>query len=40
MFNKYNLKTHSNISIELQEARLQLSESKNLETLIIKEKFI
>ncbi len=38
MFNKYDLKTHSNMSIELQEARWQLSGPKTLETSITKEK--
>jgi len=40
MFNRYDLKTHPNMSVDLQEARLQLSGSKTLRTLLTKEKLL
>ena len=40
MFNRYNLKIHPNMSIDLQEARMQFLSSKTLETLFIKEKLL
>ncbi|CAG8770908.1 2862_t:CDS:1, partial [Ambispora leptoticha] len=38
MFNKYDLKTHPNMSINLQESRMQLSEPKPLEISLTQEK--
>ncbi|CAI2195196.1 14020_t:CDS:2, partial [Funneliformis geosporum] len=40
MFNKYDLKIHPNMSLDLQEARLQLSGPKTLGTLLTKEKLM
>nr|CAG8658254.1 12287_t:CDS:2 [Entrophospora candida] len=37
MFNRYDLKTHPNMSIDLQEAKMKLSDPKKLGTLITKE---
>ncbi len=40
MFNRYDLKTHPNISIDLQEARMKLSGPKTLRILLTKEKLL
>jgi hypothetical protein len=40
MFNRYDLKTHPNMSVDLQKAKLQLSGPKPLGTLLTKEKLL
>ncbi len=40
MFNRYDLKSYSNISVDLQKARMQLSDLKTLRTLLTKEKLL
>ena len=40
MFNRYDLKTHSNMSVDLQETKLQLSGPKTFGTLLTKEKLL
>lgn len=37
MFNRYDLKTHPNMTIDLQEAKMQLTGPKTLRTLLTKE---
>ena len=40
MLNRYDLKTHPNMSVDLQEAKLQLSGPKTLRTLLIKKNLL
>ena len=40
MFNRYDLKTHPNMFVDLQETRMQLLGSKTLKTLLTKEKLL
>ena len=40
MFNRYDLKTHPNMSVNLQEAKLQFSDPKTLRILLTKEKLL
>ncbi len=40
MFNRYDFKTHPNMSVDLQEAKLQLLGPKTLGTLLTKEKLL
>ncbi len=40
MFNRYDLKTHPNMSVNLQEAKLQFSDPKTLGILLTKEKLL